>query len=146
MNALTEAKARLETERNKIVEALNSILGSRWLLAILAAFMIAFGTHALFFPERLPPVQSLSAADIGLPGDVDFGVVGEQAREAAEAAQRQDVGAYARDYAAADPERIALINTVGFSLALALLILNIVIAAKRYRRGYAVFVPRKRRP
>ena len=106
-------------------------------MAILATFARAFGTHLAFAPERLPTVSGLSLAQVGLPSSVDFGAVGEQAKQAAEAAERQGAQERAQAALAANAERIPLINAISFGLALALLLINITIMTRRrpYTRG-----------
>lgn len=130
---LAEAKQIVKEERIKVTSSLSAIAGSRWLLAILATFALAFGTHLLYAPARLPPISGLSIAHIGLPTDLDFGFVGEQAKEAARAAGDQDVGGRAQEFIAANAERIPLINAIGFGLALVLLAINMTIMTKRRR-------------
>ena len=130
---LAEAKQIIKEERIKVTSSISAIAGSRWLLAILATFTLAFGTHLLYAPSRLPPVSGLSIAQVGLPTGLDFGVVGEQAKQAAEAAQRQDVSGRVHGIVEANPERTPLINAIGFGLALVLLAINMTIMTKRRR-------------
>jgi hypothetical protein len=118
---LAEAKQIIREERAKVRGSISAIAGSRWLTAILATFALAFGTHLAYAPGRLPPVSGLSLTQIGLPTGVDFGVVGEQAKQAAEAAQRQDVRGRVQGAVEANPERVPLINAIGFGLALELI-------------------------
>ncbi len=131
--SLAEAKQIIKEERAKVRSSLAAIAGSRWLLAILATFALAFGTHLIYAPDRLPPVSGLSLAQIGLPSGVDFGFLGEQAQEAARAAGDQDVGGRAQEFIAANAERIPLINAIGFGLALVLLAINMTIMTRRRR-------------
>jgi hypothetical protein len=130
---LAEAKQIVKEERLKLTSSLSAIAGSRWLLAILATFVLAFGTHLAYAPNRLPPVAGLSVAQFGLPTGLDFGFVGEQAKQAAEAAQREDLRGRTQDALAANPERIPQINAIGFGLALVLLAINMTIMTKRRR-------------
>src|SRR5262245_43010127 len=104
--SLADAKAIVREERIKVTSSLSALAGSRWLTAILATFVIAFGTHAAYAPARLPTVGGLSIAAVGLPPNVDFGFAGEQAKQAAEAAQREDVGGRVQEFTAANAERI----------------------------------------
>lgn len=130
---LAEAKQIVREERLKVQNSLSAIAGSRWLMAILATFVIAFGTHLAYAPARLPPVGGLSLAQIGMPTEVDFGFVGEQAQAAREAAERQGGQERAQEALAANAERIPLFNAIGFGLALALLLGNMWIMTKRRR-------------
>jgi hypothetical protein len=132
-HSLKEAKEIVHEERVKITSSISAIAGSRWLMAILAAFALAFGTHLAYAPSRLPPVSGLSLAQIGLPTGVDFGAVGEAAQEAAAAAQRQDVGGRVHELVGEDPQHIQLINAIGFGLAFVLLLINMTIMTKRRR-------------
>lgn len=131
--SLAEAKQIVREEKSKVVGSISRIAGSRWLLAILATFALAFGTHLAYAPTRLPPVTGLSVAHLGFPTDLDFGVIGEQAVKAREAAQREDQSGRAVAYANADPERVRTINAVGFGGALVLLFGNVWIMTKRRR-------------
>jgi len=130
---LAEAKQIIKEERNKVASSISLIAGSRWLMAILATFAIAFGTHLAYAPERLPPVAGLSMAQFGLPTGVDFGWAGEQGREAVGAARDHDVRGRAQEFVAADTQRATLINAIGFVLALVLLAVNLAIMTKRRR-------------
>lgn len=131
--SLQEAKEIVHEERVKVTSSLSALAGSRWLMAILATFALAFGTHLAFAPTRPPPVAGLSLAQIGLPSGIDFGFVGEQATQAAEAAQRQNVNGRVQELVGDDPQRIQLINTIGFGLALVLLLINMTIMTRRRR-------------
>lgn len=130
---LAEAKQIVVEEKNKIVSSLGAIAGSRWLLAILAALALAFGTHLAYAPARLPPVGGLSLAATGLPPNVDFGFAGEQAKQAAEAARNSEARTRAQDFVAANEDKIPIFNAIGFGLALVLLIANMWIMTKRRR-------------
>lgn len=123
----------VRAEASKLRGALAAVAGSRWLMAILATLVIAFGTHLAYAPGRLPVVNGLSVASIGLPPNLDWGVAGEQAQAAREAAERQDAQAKARDVLNENADRIPLINGVGFGLALVLLLGNMWVMTKRRR-------------
>ncbi len=129
---LAEAKQIFREERAKVRNSLSAIAGSRWLMAILASLTLAFGAHLAYAPARLPPIQGLSLTQVGLP-PVDFGFLGEQAREAAAAAERQDVRGQAQQAVAQNSKRAPLINAIGFGLALVLLLLNMTIMTRRRR-------------
>lgn len=131
--SLKEAKEIVREERIKVTTSLSALAGSRWLMAILATFAIAFGTHLAYAPARLPPVAGVSIAQIGLPTDLDFGVIGDQAKQAADAAERQDARGRAREMLEANPERYPLYNAIGFGLAIVLLAVNMTIMTKRRR-------------
>lgn len=135
--SLDEAKQIIREERTKVRTSISAIAGSRWLLAILATFALAFGTHLAYAPDRLPPVAGLSLTQVGLPSGVDFGVIGEQAGSAREAAERQGVQERAREFVAENAERIPLFNAVGFGLAIVLLMVNLAImtARRQHSRG-----------
>lgn len=135
--ALEEAKARYGVEKNKVVTALTAVAGSRGLMAILATFALAFGTHAVFSPQRLPSVSGLSASQAGLPPNLDFGLVGEQAVEAIEAAKREDVPGRLETFIAegadASDNFLPMLNWIGFGATFALLLGNLWIMTKRRR-------------
>ena len=132
MQSLDEAKAAFRTEKHKVSTALSTVIGSRWLLAIAATFALAFATHLAYAPARLPPVGGLSLAQVGLP-PLDFGVAGEQAARAREAAARQ--GAPSRLQAAINDNReyVPLMNAAGLGLALLILGVNLTVMTKRRR-------------
>jgi hypothetical protein len=136
-HSLKEAKEIVHEERVKVTSSLSAIAGSRWLMAILATFAITFGAHLLYAPDRLPPVGGISLTTLGLPSGVDFGVIGEQAREAAAAAQRQSATSRVDQFIAANEARIPVWNAVGFGVALLLLLGNmwIMTARRRFTRG-----------
>jgi hypothetical protein len=134
---LAEAKAIFRAEKSKLTGSLSAIAGSRWLLAILATLVIAFGANLLYSPGQLPALSGLSLSAVGLPPSLDWGVVGEQAAQARDAAVRQGAQAQARafldDYARYNP----ILNAAGFGLCLLLLLGNMWIMTKRrrYTRG-----------
>jgi hypothetical protein len=130
---LAEVKQIVREERIKITSSLSALAGSRWLLAILATFVIAFGTHLAYAPARLPTVGGLSLASTGLPPNVDFGVVGEQAGQAVEAARRSEAQQRAQQFLDENAERMPLFNAIGFGVALVLLFGNMWIMTKRRR-------------
>jgi len=132
-HSLNEAKQVFHEEKVKVTSSLSAIAGSRWLMAILATFALAFGLHALYAPSRLPTVGGLSLSQVGLPSGVDFGVVGEQARQAQEAAQRQNVGSHVSQIIDQHATYIPYINYAGFAVALILLLINMTIMTKRRR-------------
>lgn len=135
--SLAEAKQIFREEKTKVTSSVAKIAGSRWLLAILATFALAFGTHLAFAPGRLPPVSGLALTLSALPEGVDFGLLGEQAGAAREAAERQGVEEKAATLAAEHADRIPLANVLGFALALILLGINLFVMTKRrpYSRG-----------
>jgi hypothetical protein len=130
---LAEAKQIVREERLKLTSAISVLAGSRWLLAVLATLVLAFGTHLLYAPTRLPAVAGVAEISrLAMPG-VDFGIVGEQAGEAIDAARRQDVSGQVQAFTTATATRAHITNAVGFGLALILLIVNMVIMTKRRR-------------
>jgi hypothetical protein len=130
---LAEAKEIFREEKTKVTSSLSAIAGSRWLLAILATFVIAFGTHLAYAPTRLPTVGGLSLAASGLPPSVDFGLAGDQAKQAIEAAERSEAQSRAQQFFEANAERMPLFNAIGFGVALVLLFGNLWIMTKRRR-------------
>ncbi|MGE0531473.1 MAG: hypothetical protein AB7G40_03725 [Hyphomonadaceae bacterium] len=134
---LSEAREIFREEKAKVTGSLSAIAGSRWLMAILATLVIAFGTHLAFAPARLPAVGGVSLAAVGLPPTVDFGFAGDQAKQAAEAARNSEARTRAQEFVAANQERIPIFNAVMFGLSLLLLLGNMWIMTKRrpYSRG-----------
>eukprot|EP01136_Pigoraptor_vietnamica_P009931 Opistho-1_new@3192 len=130
---LDEAKAIFRQERTKVTTSISAIAGSRWLLAILATIVIAFGTHLIYAPTRLPPVGGVSVAAVGLPTGLDWGFAGEQAKAAQDAAIREGAAERAQNLIAANAERAPLLNAIGFGVALVLLLVNMTIMTKRRR-------------
>jgi hypothetical protein len=135
--SLDEARQIFREEKNKVTASLSAIAGSRWLMAVLAAFVIAFGAHLAYAPARLPTVGGFNLAVIGLPPSVDFGYAGEQAQAAREAAEREGARERAAEFISEHADKIPIANTIGFGLSLALLIGNLWIMTRRrpYSRG-----------
>jgi hypothetical protein len=138
---LAEAKQIFQEEKTKVTSSIAAIAGSRWLTAILATLALSFGTHVIYAPTRLPTVERVNIAQLGLPTNIDFGVVGEQAKQAAEAAQREGAGVQAQtrfaEEAAANADFIPMLNKIAFAVALVLLLINMTIMTRRrrYSRG-----------
>ena len=99
---------------------------------MLATFAIAFGADLLYFPHRLPAIGGISLATIGLP-PLDFGIVGEQATQAQEAAQRQGVDDVVAAFLTDHPNLVPIFNGVGFGLTFLLLLGNMWIMTIRRR-------------
>ncbi|MBL8546264.1 MAG: hypothetical protein JNL81_07355 [Hyphomonadaceae bacterium] len=135
--SLAEAKEIFREEKQKVTGSLSAIAGSRWLTAILATLVIAFGTHLAYAPARLPAVGGVSLAAVGLPPSVDFGFAGDQAKQAAEAAANSEARTRAEAFVTANAQRIPIFNAVAFGIALLLLFGNMWIMTKRrpYSRG-----------
>lgn len=132
-HSIDEAKAMLRAEEAKLSSTAHQIIGSRWLLAILATCCLAFGLHAVYAPSWLPSFSGLSLTAFGLPEGTDFGAVGEQVKQAAEAAQRQGVAAHVQSLADQHPQLFPIVNMVGFGLCLVLLVVNLAIMTQRRR-------------
>jgi hypothetical protein len=134
---LAEAKQIFSEEKAKVTTSLSAMAGSRWLMAILATLVIAFGTHLAYAPARLPALGGVSLTAVGLPPSVDFGFAGDQAKQAAEAAANSEARTRAQEFVAANADKIPIFNAVAFGVALLLLIGNMWIMTKRrpYSRG-----------
>lgn len=130
---LADAKAVFREEKVKLTASLSALAGSRWLLAILATLVIAFGSNVLYSPGALPALGGVSLASIGLPPNLDWGVLGEQAAKAGEAAARQDAGSEAQSFLNEYARYNPAINAIGFGVCLALLLGNMWIMTKRRR-------------
>jgi hypothetical protein len=132
-SAIQEAKARVRAEANKVTSSISAVLGSRVLMAVLATFTIAFAANVIYSPSQLPSVGGLSLAQIGLPAGIDFGVVGEQAAQARDAAQREGVSGYINSFLTENAAQIPLMNMIGLALSFALLLVNMTIMTQRRR-------------
>ncbi|GAM96498.1 hypothetical protein U91I_00117 [alpha proteobacterium U9-1i] len=130
---LAEAKARVIAEKNKVTGSLSAVVGSRVLMAVLATLVIAFAANLLYSPAELPRVGGLSLAAAGLPPSVDFGVVGEQAGQAAAAAQREGARGFVENFLNERPQLIPILNWVGLGLSFALLMVNMTVMTQRRR-------------
>lgn len=136
---LDEAKAMLRREAGKVASSASAIAGSRWLMAILAAFALAFASHSLYAPQRLPSVSGLSLAHLGLPPNLDFGEVGRQLdavarqRQSEAASFRGEITAEIDARAAEDANFVPMLNRIGFGAALVLLLANMTLMTLRRR-------------
>lgn len=135
--SLGEAKAIVVAEKAKLSTAIANTIGSRWLMAILAAFVIAFAIHLAYAPDRLPNVSGLSASQAGLPPGLDFGLVGEKAVEARDAALRHGAPDQVRAFLAAHENWIPYFNVIGLGACFVLLLINMTVMTIRrpYTRG-----------
>lgn len=130
---IDEAKAIVREEKNKVSSSLSKMIGSRWLLAVLATFAIAFGSHLAYAPSRLPPVGGLSLAAAGLPPGIDFGFAGQQAASARQAAIEQGAPGFFQEKINENRQYVPLLNAIGLGLALLLLGVNMTIMTLRRR-------------
>lgn len=129
---LDEAKAAYRAEKAKLSNAFSAAIGSRWLLAIVATFALAFASHIIYAPERLPPVGGLNAAAVGLP-PMDLGVVGEQAAKARQAAIEQGAQGFVQEKINENRQYVPLMNAIGLGLALLILGVNLTVMTRRRR-------------
>ena len=119
---LAEAKQIYREEKKKVTTSLDAIIGSRVLMAVLATFVIAFAVNLATSPDQLPNVGGLSLARLGLPQDVDFGVVGEQAAQAQQAALAQGAPGQVEALLSEHRDWVPIINGVGLGATLVLLL------------------------
>src|SRR5215813_12595948 len=134
---IEEAKTLLAAEDAKLSTSFHQIIGSRWLMAIMATCTLAFGLHGLYAPTWLPSFSGLSLTAFGLPEGTDFGAVGDQLKEAAAAAQRQDVAGHVKALADAHAPWVPYANWIGFAACLIVLGVNMTIMTMRrkFTRG-----------
>ncbi|MEJ0060296.1 MAG: hypothetical protein WDM79_12255 [Terricaulis sp.] len=137
--SMDEVKARVAAERGKLVTAFRTVVGARVTLAVLTLFLVGFGSHLLYSPDRLPPVAGLSLAQVGLP-NLDLGETGNLAQQAREAAQRENVGGSVQGLLDEHRSAVPVLNGIGFGACLILLIWNVAINARdrRYRSQAAL--------
>jgi len=131
--SLDDAKAMVREEKAKVSTAVSNFAGSRWATAILATLVIAFGVNLIYSPTQLPTFGDWSVARVGLPEGRDFGLLGEQAVQAREAAEREQIAERGRTWAEANSDKVPAINAVGVGGALLLLLGNMWIMTKRRR-------------
>lgn len=131
--SLEDAKRIVRDERAKLRAALSALAGSRWLTAILATFVIAFGANVLYSPDRLPDVGGLSVAAIGLPPSLDFGYAGEIAGQARAAAQAHGAPSRVDSFLAANRAFVPALNSLGLGVSVLLLLGNMALMTTRRR-------------
>lgn len=130
---LEEAKAIYREEKRKVTHSLDAIIGSRVLMAVLATFVIAFAVNLVTSPDQLPNVGGLSIARLGLPADVDFGVVGEQAAQARQAALDQGAPGAVQSFLDEHRDWVPIINGAGLGATFVLLMVNMTVMTMRRR-------------
>lgn len=130
---LEDAKAIYKEEKQKVTRSLDALIGSRMLMAVLATFVIAFAVNLATSPDQLPNVGGLSVARLGLPPEVDFGVVGEQAVQAQQAAERENASGYVQTFLNDNRQAVPIINGVGLGATFVLLMVNMTVMTKRRR-------------
>ena len=133
MPSLDDVKAQVHAEKIKVFASIEAIIGSPYAVAALLAAAIAFGSHLIYAPTRLAPLfDNFSAVTLGLP-PIDFGVVGQGARDATEAAGRQGAGEVAAETLAANAWAVPSLNALGLGAALILLAWNFGAMLRRKR-------------
>ena len=130
---LAEAKQIYVEEKRKVTHSFDAIIGSRVLMAVLATFVIAFAVNLAVSPNHLPSVGGLSIAGLGLPSDVNFGVVGEQAQQAQRAAIDQGATGYVQGFINDHRSWVPIANGIGLGATFMLLLVNMTIMTKRRR-------------
>ena len=142
-HSLDEAKAIYREEKAKLTGGVSALIGSRAVLAVLTLLMVGFGSHALYAPDRLPPIQGVSLAQLGLPSSLDFGVAGDVAKEARDAALRQGAEGQVTSFVDAHRAQAPLFNLAGAALSALLLAWNLMAAAGKWKTspGVAIGAP-----
>lgn len=130
---LDEAKAIYREEKAKVSHSLDALIGSRVLMAVLATFVIAFAVNLAMSPDRLPDVGGLSVARLGLPAGVDFGLVGEQAQQAGQAAVDQGAPSAIEGFLSEHRTLVPMLNAGALGATLVLLLWNMSVMTKRRR-------------
>jgi hypothetical protein len=109
-------------------------------LALSTLCLVAFASHLVWSPDRLPPFGGLSLAQVGLPSPPDLGELNEPLREAADAAQRQAKAAIEEREAAgeqsfleANPQFVRPINLIGFFASFVAFAFTIGLQSRRMR-------------
>jgi hypothetical protein len=109
-------------------------------LAISTLCLVAFASHLVWSPDRLPPFGGLSLAQIGLPSPPDLGELNEPVREAADAALRQGRLAIEEREAAgepsfleANPQFVKPLNVIGFFASFVAFAFTIGLQSRRMR-------------
>ena len=137
--SIEEAKTRLIAEKNKFVTATQAVIGSRVLLAALTMLMLGFGVHALYAPDRLPPIAGLDMAKTFAPA-IDAGVIGQKLQEAQDAAVRQGGLDRLNDFINTHQAQIPLYNLIGFMVSALLLIGNLLAAAAKWKGATGITI------
>lgn len=137
--SIQEAKTQVIAEKNKFTSAVRTVIGSRVLLAVLTMLMLGFGAHALYAPDRLPPIAGLDMAKSFAP-TIDAGVIGQKLQEAQDAAVRQGGLDRLNDFVTAHQAQIPLYNLIGFALSALLLVGNLLAAATKWRGATGVTI------
>jgi hypothetical protein len=129
-------KAKLYAGRAGVFAA--SVISSWPALAVSTLCLVAFASHLVWSPDRLPPFGGLSLAQIGLPSPPDLGELNEPLREAGDAAQRQARAAIEEREAAgepsfleAHPQFVRPLNIIGFFASFVAFAFTIGIQARR---------------
>jgi len=109
-------------------------------LAVSTLCLVAFASHLVWSPDRLPPFGGLSLAQVGLPSPPDLGELNAPIRDAADAAQRQAKAAIEEREAAGEPsfleaypQFVRPINIMGFFASFVAFAFTIGIQARRMR-------------
>lgn len=139
VSKIQEIKAEVIAEKNKTQSAVQAILGSRALLALLTILMIAFGAQTLYAPARLPPLAGIDIARTFLP-QVDAGLVGQKLEEARQAALRQGGLDRLNDFITSHQNDIPLFNLIGFIGSALLLVGNLLFAASKWKSATGVVI------
>lgn len=137
--SIQEAKTRVIAEKNKFVSATQAMIGSRVLLAALTMLVLGFGVHALYAPDRLPPIAGLDIAK-SLAPTIDAGVIGQKLQEAQDAAVRQGGLDRLNDFITAHQAQIPLYNLIGFAVSALLLLGNLLAAAAKWKGATGITV------
>jgi hypothetical protein len=146
MPSLDDVKAQVGAEKTKVFSSIEAIIGSPYAVSALLAAAIAFASHLIWAPERMAPLfDNFSSVTLGLP-PIDFGVLGQGAQDAIDAAIRQGAPDVAAETLTSNAWAVPALNAAGLIAALLLLGWNLLAMLKRKRAETAARLAAERSP
>jgi hypothetical protein len=151
MSSVEDAKAqvqhaigRVKEERNKVFAAIGAIVGSRVAVALSGVAAVAFTSHAVFMPGRLPPISKIGLVEAGIAPPAPTADLSDLGVDNAQVSAKVQEGLNAiSPYAAqawheavgAAPWLIPSLNNAGAGLAILVLLYTMWLQAKKGPKG-----------
>lgn len=138
------AIGRVKEERNKVFAAIGAIVGSRVAVALSGVAAVAFVSHSVFMPGRLPPISKIGLVEAGLAPPaphVDLSDLGVDNTQVSQKVQEglHSISPYVaqawHDAVGAAPWLVPSLNKTGAVLAVLVLLYTMWLQVKKGPKG-----------
>lgn len=145
---IQHAIARVKEERNKAFAAIGAIVGSRVAVALSGVAAVAFVSHSVFMPGRLPPISAIGLVEAGIAPPAPTADLSDLGVDNAQVSAKVQEGLNAispyaaqwwSDAVGAAPWLIPSLNMAGAGVAVLVVLYTMWLQAKKGPKGSSEF-------